>query len=302
MPHTLLLVDDSVAIQRVVELTFAAEDIRIVAVGTGQQAIDRLSDDPPDIVLADIGMPIVDGYAVASFVRRHEALRGVPVLLMVGAFDPVDEDRVRASGASGVLVKPFEPALVISRVKELLGLRPQMSQRPQAPQMAQTPPNPGDTSGDAADRVSAPAATVADVEHDSLPQDSSERLRARLAEARPESSEVRPSPVEAPWATVPAPTPPAPAPPAPPGDASVADAFSALLAAEQGEAIAPAAAPTAEPALSLDAIVEQVTARVVEQIGTAAARERAERIVVEVAERLVREEIARIRESAAARR
>ena len=57
MSHTLLLADDSVTIQRVIELTFADEDIRVIAVGDGQQAIDRITADPPDIVLVDTSMP-----------------------------------------------------------------------------------------------------------------------------------------------------------------------------------------------------------------------------------------------------
>ena len=125
MPHTLLLADDSVTIQRVIELTFADEDVRVIAVGDGQQAIDRLQRDPPDIVLADVGMPERNGYEVAAFVKETPALAHIPVVLLTGAFEPVDEARARAVGCDGVLVKPFEPQIVISRVKELLaGGRP----------------------------------------------------------------------------------------------------------------------------------------------------------------------------------
>jgi len=120
--RTLLVADDSITIQRVIELTFADEDFRVVAVSDGQQAIDRLSVDAPDIVLADIGMPKRSGYEVATFVKTQPALAGIPVLLLTGAFEAVDEARVRASGADGVLVKPFEPSAVIGRVKELLGI------------------------------------------------------------------------------------------------------------------------------------------------------------------------------------
>ncbi|MGE3188933.1 MAG: response regulator [Vicinamibacterales bacterium] len=122
MAHTLLLADDSLTIQRVVELTFAGQDVKVVAVRDGQQAIDKLAEIRPDIVLADIAMPKVDGYEVAAFVARTPSLACMPVLLLSGAFEPVDDARVKASGAAGVLVKPFEPSLVISRVKELLGL------------------------------------------------------------------------------------------------------------------------------------------------------------------------------------
>ena len=121
MPQTLLLADDSVTIQRVIELTFADEDIRVIAVGDGQQATDRVTADPPDIVLADTGMPEQDGYEVATFIKNDPNLAHIPVVLLTGAFEPVDGDRATKSGCDAVLVKPFEPQEVIKRVRELLG-------------------------------------------------------------------------------------------------------------------------------------------------------------------------------------
>jgi CheY-like chemotaxis protein len=123
MPHKLLLADDSVTIQRVIELTFADEDVQVIAVGNGQQAIERAERDRPDIVLADVGMPERDGYDVAAFIKGNPALAHVPVVLLTGAFEPIDETRARAVGCDGVLVKPFEPQVVISRVKDLLAGR-----------------------------------------------------------------------------------------------------------------------------------------------------------------------------------
>ena len=120
MPHTLLLADDSVTIQRVIELTFADEDIRVISVGDGQQAIDQIKAEPPDIVLADTGMPERDGYEVAAFIKTDPDLASIPVVLLTGAFEPVDGDRAKQSGCDAVLVKPFEPQVVIKRVRELL--------------------------------------------------------------------------------------------------------------------------------------------------------------------------------------
>ena len=117
---TLLLADDSITIQRVIELTFADEQVRVIAAADGQQAIQRIDQDRPDIVLADVGMPKVDGYGVATYVKKTPALQHIPVLLLTGAFAPIDESRARATGCDGVLVKPFEPEKLIERVKELL--------------------------------------------------------------------------------------------------------------------------------------------------------------------------------------
>ncbi len=100
--HKLLLADDSVTIRHVVEATFAGEAIEVVTVSDGAAAIARLEAEPPDVVLADIGMPGQDGYAVALHVRRTPALAHIPVILLTGAFDPVDYARAREAGCAGV--------------------------------------------------------------------------------------------------------------------------------------------------------------------------------------------------------
>src|SRR5205814_2117830 len=118
--YTLLLADDSVTIQRVIELTFADEDVQVIAVSDGDQAIERLEASPPDIVLADIGMPGRNGYEVAQYMHESPKLAHIPVVLLTGAFEPVDQARAATAGCDGVLAKPFEPQLVIGRAKELL--------------------------------------------------------------------------------------------------------------------------------------------------------------------------------------
>src|SRR3989337_532190 len=121
MAHKLLLADDSVTIQRVMELTCADEDVEVTTVGDGQLAIDRLDADPPDIVLADVGMPKRDGYEVAAYVKSRPELAHIPVVLLTGAFEPIDQARAAEVGCDGVLAKPFEPQMVINPVKQLLG-------------------------------------------------------------------------------------------------------------------------------------------------------------------------------------
>lgn len=121
--RTLLLADDSITVQRVIALTFADEQIRVVTVADGQQAIERMAAQKPDIVLAGTTLPQVSGYDLARFIRNKPELQHVPVLLLSGAFESVDAARLKASGANGVLEKPVEPTIVIGRVKELLGLK-----------------------------------------------------------------------------------------------------------------------------------------------------------------------------------
>jgi CheY-like chemotaxis protein len=322
MPHRLLLADDSVTIQRVIELTFADEDVEVTAVGDGQEAIDLILRDRPDIVLADIDMPKRDGYEVASFIKHDPALANIPVLLLAGAFEPVDESRARAVGCDGVLTKPFEPQSLIDRVQELLARA--------------TAPSPGlveevAPAGDDAvlDLESMAFRAELTAEPETSLDDYFDRLDAAFAHlaggqsAHDSASAARPAggrvtevsgafphdsggassapPATAGHADAPA-TGGEPGPAGPGTGLPVSDAFAALLDAEQmfgpdavhGEEPPPAV--TVAPSVAIDdAHIDDIARRVIERIGETAVREAVSRVVSATAERLVREEIERLR-------
>lgn len=146
--RTLLLADDSVTVQRVIALTFAEEPIRVVTVADGQQAMEKIAAQRPDIVLAGTTLPQVSGYDLARFMRSKAELRAVPVLLLSGAFETVDPARLTSSGANGVLEKPVEPTIVIGRVRELLGMKGDA--RPAAGRMVTPADAPASRGGEAA--------------------------------------------------------------------------------------------------------------------------------------------------------
>jgi CheY-like chemotaxis protein len=244
MPHTLLLADDSVAIRQVIELTFADEDVRVISVGDGEQAIAMLTQSAPDIVLVDAALPGRSGYEVAEFMRRTPGLTAIPVLLLAGAFERVDQARADAARCGGVLVKPFEPQQIIGTVRDLLG-RPAGA----APRPANAPSGEGG-------RViqSAPATATVDEYFDRL--DRALRGKAGGSEATfaPETPGTSPSPKT---------------PPAVPSAASepartglpLAEAFLALLDAERTGS--PGTLVNFEPS---DALVAAIAARVKERL------------------------------------
>src|SRR5262249_22168659 len=108
MTKTLLLADDSITIQKVVGITFANEDYKIVSVDNGEDAVNKASSIKPDIILADVVMPKLDGYQVCERIKADATLRQIPVLLLTGAFKPFDENRSRQVGADGHIAKPFD--------------------------------------------------------------------------------------------------------------------------------------------------------------------------------------------------
>jgi CheY-like chemotaxis protein len=129
----LLLADDSATIQKVIDLTFADEGVRVVAVGNGQEAIDQLLEVQPDIVLADVFMPARNGYEVCEYVKTNEKLKHIPVVLLVGSFEPFDEAEARRVGADDILTKPFQSIRrLIDRVGALVTSPPVEKERPTA--------------------------------------------------------------------------------------------------------------------------------------------------------------------------
>ena len=129
----LLLADDSATIQKVIDLTFADEGVRVVTVSNGQEAIDQLLELQPDIVLADVFMPARNGYEVCEYVKTNEKLKHIPVMLLVGSFEPFDEAEARRVGADDILTKPFQSIRrLIDRVGSLVSSPPAEKERPTA--------------------------------------------------------------------------------------------------------------------------------------------------------------------------
>jgi CheY-like chemotaxis protein len=120
--RTLLIADDSPTVQKVVSLTFADEGFHVIAVGTGAQALAEIEREVPDVLLADVHMPAPGGYELCARVKRDGRTRHVPVVLLVGSFEPFDEAEARTSGADEVLTKPFQSIRdLVNKVGSLLG-------------------------------------------------------------------------------------------------------------------------------------------------------------------------------------
>ena len=117
----ILVADDNSNIQKMVGLALKDQGIDVVAVGNGEAAVRKISDIRPDLVLADVFMPVRNGYEVCKYVKDDRSLAHIPVILLVGAFDPLDEQEAQRVGADGVLKKPFVPPdPLISMVKSAL--------------------------------------------------------------------------------------------------------------------------------------------------------------------------------------
>src|SRR3954462_2448213 len=142
MPKKILLADDSITIQKVVELTFSDGDYDVIAVNNGAKAIQKLSEMRPDIILSDIIMPEKNGYEVCEYVKSHPELRNLPVVLLTGTFEPFDPDRAEKAGCDAVVTKPFESQSLIHKVEELIQMSASSALSPVAVPTVAPPPEP----------------------------------------------------------------------------------------------------------------------------------------------------------------
>lgn len=107
--NDVLVVEDSHVIRRLVEVVLEQINLRVVTAATGSIACEMLEDDPPAVVILDIGLPDMSGWDVLEFVRDRSELDGTGVIMLTGCADADDIDRAANNGADEYLLKPFRP-------------------------------------------------------------------------------------------------------------------------------------------------------------------------------------------------
>jgi CheY-like chemotaxis protein len=367
----LLLADASPMMQRIVELTFAGSGVHVSAVRDGEEAIRRIAAAPPDIVLADHALAKRSGYEISAFVKGRSELAHIPVLLLAGAFEPVDQIRAAQVGCDGVIGKPFEPQQLTARVRDLLARASARHDDQTAPEPAvPASPDGGERDSPQGEDAATPTPVAGEPDEDAgIPTISGLLATTSPAAAAPSDGaapDAESGSAEGPGTTEPShPRRPinltdlrelaealgAWRTPAAPSDAVVSDAASAArfgdafeagdpdvpplrpgetesasgqtvsrestawLELGSGENPAPppepatadasasepgVAAPSPQthaPVLS-EPVIEEVTRRVIERLGSTAMQDVAARVVSQIAERLLREELERIRRAA----
>ncbi len=120
--HTILVADDSVTIQRAVEIVFDKEPFTVVKAGSGQEAIARVRETKPSLVIADHTMPDQSGYDLAAALKADPSTSSIPVLLLSATASPYDQGKGDAAGITGFVNKPFDCATLLDRVRTILGV------------------------------------------------------------------------------------------------------------------------------------------------------------------------------------
>jgi putative two-component system response regulator len=122
-PGTLLIVDDDPINRQVLRCLFEQEKYRVIEADDGQQGLNRALVDRPDLILLDIMMPGLDGFAVCEALRKNEKTASIPVILVTALSSPRDETRGLEAGAVDFIAKPINPTVIRSRVKAHMQLK-----------------------------------------------------------------------------------------------------------------------------------------------------------------------------------
>src|SRR5262244_2332280 len=118
-----LVVDDSLSVRKVVEKALTGRGVEVLSAATGTEAIERIEQERPDIVVCDVILPDKDGYKVCEFVRAHPAVARVPVLLISGVVNSTVLARAAEVQSNDVMFKPFAAEELVRKIDGLLGAR-----------------------------------------------------------------------------------------------------------------------------------------------------------------------------------
>ncbi|AKT35901.1 response regulator [Chondromyces crocatus] len=286
MPSTVLAVDDSVTLRKVLEITFAGPEFRVVTANSPDAALQKLKSDKPDVVIADVSLEPKNGYDLCKAIKQ--ASPGTPVLILSSKQNPFDQGKASAAQADDHIDKPFDTQMMIDKVKKLLGSKGEA--KPAAAAPAEAP---------ARAPAAAPAAAVAQA-----------RSPAAAPAASPGAGATPGSPLARAKTLIYTAGAGTPAPAAQPAQAPAARTAPAAAAAQApARQAAPAAAAVAAPVAAVAASLAgngQLTSRL-EGLGltpaqvdavAAISRDVVERVVWEVvpvlAETIIKEEIARL--------
>ncbi|MBT5869420.1 MAG: response regulator [Nitrospinaceae bacterium] len=120
MTSRLLVADDSITIQKIVDMAFEIEDVEVEGIGNGEEAFERISEFNPDIVLADVDMPGLNGFELSSKIKESPQTSSIKVLLLASDFEDFDEQRYQACRADNHISKPFKSDDIVAMVKSML--------------------------------------------------------------------------------------------------------------------------------------------------------------------------------------
>lgn len=119
MKKKILTVDDSRTIRNMLLVTLNDAGFETVQAEDGIEGLEMLEESEPDVIVTDINMPRLDGFGFIEGVRQNDKYRAIPILVLTTESDPEKKNRAREAGATGWIVKPFDPTKLIAAIERV---------------------------------------------------------------------------------------------------------------------------------------------------------------------------------------
>lgn len=120
MAKTIMIVDDSVSLRQVVRIALRGAGFDVMEAGDGQEALEQLDGKKIHLVISDVNMPRMDGIAFVKAIKQIPAYRFTPVLMLTTESGAESKSKGQAAGAKAWMLKPFQPAQIVSVVSRLI--------------------------------------------------------------------------------------------------------------------------------------------------------------------------------------
>jgi len=120
MAKKILIVDDSIMVRQMVTFTLKEAGFDVVEAEHGQDALNKLGSHTVDLIVTDLNMPIMDGITFIGSARELAGSKYVPILMLTTESQPEMKQKGKAAGATGWLVKPFDPPKLLAVIAKVL--------------------------------------------------------------------------------------------------------------------------------------------------------------------------------------
>ena len=121
MPKTILAVDDSASMRQMIKLTLRNAGYDVIEAADGQEGLSQARRAKIHMILTDLNMPVMDGFALIRELRKLPPFKGVPIIFLTTESDAAMKQRAREAGATGWITKPFQQDQLLAVVRKVLG-------------------------------------------------------------------------------------------------------------------------------------------------------------------------------------
>lgn len=122
MTRKILVVDDEFFITRSLSFMFKKEGYVCEIAHDGQEALEKIGSEKPDLIFLDIDMPVKNGYETAREIRQNPEWKDIPIIMLTAKGQDIDEKRGLEAGANEYILKPFDPKAILTRVREIIAV------------------------------------------------------------------------------------------------------------------------------------------------------------------------------------